>query len=282
MKYRQIKITIKLFSIATCICLGIGLFFSCNSKSPSPLFDYGTKSDSALYYYHQGWQQILDLGQWTLSEQSFRKAIDFDSTFLIGISLVGRISQNHEERVKIYNQLLREKSRVSADERLILDVFISSINLMNAREQKENIPNNLIANHREVVESNFYEFIRKYPDESYIKAEYIEVLHARYGAQIALDSLNQLANTHQLELPFYLSYAALMESELGHFDDASKWLEQLDKTINDPLIPAVPMAYAQYYFEMDSFRLAKKYVDEAVRLDENHLMAKRLQARVGS
>jgi hypothetical protein len=58
-----------------------------------------------VFTTNKGWQEIIDNGRWTLSETYYRKAITFDTGFLIGESLVGRITQDADERFKLLNEL---------------------------------------------------------------------------------------------------------------------------------------------------------------------------------
>lgn len=83
-------------------CLIFALCCSC-STSPSTIeYDYGTKIDSARYYFLKGWEEILDNGRWTESEIAFRKATELDPDWLLGKSMIGRITRNLEERQQLY------------------------------------------------------------------------------------------------------------------------------------------------------------------------------------
>jgi Tfp pilus assembly protein PilF len=55
------------------------------------IFDYGTKSNEARKAYQTGCQQILDLGQWTKAEESYREAVRLDPEFQLAWAQVGRI-----------------------------------------------------------------------------------------------------------------------------------------------------------------------------------------------
>lgn len=248
---------------------------SCSKTNTSLDFTYGTKSDSARIYYKKGWQEIMDNGRWTLSENYFRKAITFDPNFLIGKSLVGRITQNADERLKLLNELETSKDNLTEDERLIFDIFLSGINRMNNRDQNIKSSPEDRANHMDLSENNFSLFSNKYPNESYIKAEYIEILHARYGAKTALDSMAVLATDLQKQLPFYITYGALLKAELGDYTTAISDIKSLDGTL-----PSKPYTLGSIYFKMDSLKLAKQYIDKAVALDKNHLIAQGLKATI--
>jgi predicted Zn-dependent protease len=123
-------------------------------------------------------------------------------------------------------------------------------------------------------------FIHKYPHESYIKAEYIEVLHANHGAQTALDSIDALATPEQKKLPFYLSYATFLESELGNYNDALDKANELKRVINNDYAPAVPYTFAQIYLNMDSLDLAKTNIEKAILLDSKHQLAFRVKKQI--
>lgn len=218
--------------------------FSCDSKKKQVSFDYGTKSDSALFYFHKGWEHIMDKGQWTLSEEAFRKAVDFDPDFLIGKSLVARISDSLEERLEIKETLESQKETLTPDERLLLDVYMLNIDIMNARSQSPENIGAIVKQFRVLSEENYRTFVHKYPKESYIKAEYIEVLHARYGAALALDSLQILTSQNEREqILFFNSYSASLEAELGNYEQALVYANQVEAMSEKAM--ANPMQFLQ-------------------------------------
>ena len=61
-----------------------------------------TNSDSARYYYYQGWENVMDLGHYSHSAIAFKKCVEQDPTFLIGQCLYGRISEDLAEQEEIY------------------------------------------------------------------------------------------------------------------------------------------------------------------------------------
>ena len=254
---------------------------SCSPKKGQGTFDYGTKNDSALYHFKKGWEQIMDNGQWTLSETSFRKAIAYDPDFLIGKSLVGRISSDIDERLAIQKELTSLKAKGTRDERLLLDVYMLNIDIMNARSEQPDKIGDIIGDFRSVSEANFRKFVHTYPEESYIKAEYIEVLHAAYGAQVAIDSLQKLATQKEIkEVAFFKSYLASLEAELGNYDAALSYVDEVVIMHNDATLAGPYTTYADIYFKMDSLSLAKKHIDKAVALDAKHMIAQGLSRRI--
>lgn len=261
---------------------------SCDSKPKSTeilevdknTFDYGTQSDSARYYYTKGWEYIMDNGEWTKSEAAYRKAVEIDSNFLIAKSLLGRLERNLDERQKLLKELQYDQDKASAEVRLLLDSYIRSIDIITAKELGNTLDKDAIKNYYSNAENNLRTFIHKYPNEDYIKAEYIEVLHGQYGPQRALDSMAALASERQKALPFYISYSAFMHSELGNYKTALNKANQLKTVINDSLKSSPYATYAQIYFDMDSLQLAKNYIERTLLLEPNHVIAKRLKVKI--
>lgn len=261
------------------------LFTSCqrkqNKSSNQPtVYTYGAKNDSAVFYFNKGWEHILDYGQWTLSEKAFRKAVDFDSTFIVGKALVGKNTTNLNERIQILNDINSSQIKVSEDDQLILEVTRITLELFNARGQNVKLNKDFISNFLTTAEKNYRTFIHKYPNESYIKAEYIEVLNAIYGAKIALDSLHILTSPKQKKIPFFISYAATLESDLGNFKKALSIADDFNNQINDPNIPQPYVLYGSIYLKMDSLSLATSNLDKALQLDPNHIFAQRFKTQL--
>lgn len=258
----------------------ITILTSC-SKSESVLIpDYGTKVDSARYHFLKGWEEILDNGRWTESELAFRKASALDPDWLLGKSMIGRITRNLEERQQLYTELEARKNEASPDERILLDVNLLSMKSANNRGLGiANTPeeNKLRA---ALAEKNFGAFARKYPSDDYFKAEYIEFLHAIHGAQVALDSLNVLATPVQKQLGFYLSYSADLELELGNIERAMALSMILEEKFTDPSYLSPLMLKANIYIAFDSLQKASDLVDRVVKADSNHMIALGMQSRL--
>jgi tetratricopeptide (TPR) repeat protein len=252
----------------------------CQMENTSNRYNYGTKNDSALHYYNKGWEYILDYGEWTKSEEAYRIALTFDPDFVLGKGIVGKITTNLQERQSILKELEAKKEHVSDDERLLLDDLLLVLELMNARDQSIKLAPEFYENFYESAEKSMRTFIHRYPHESYIKAEYIEVLHANHGAQTALDSIDALATPEQKKLPFYLSYATFLESELGNYNDALDKANELKRVINNDYAPAVPYTFAQIYLDMDSLDLAKTNIEKAILLDSKHQLAFRVKKQI--
>ena len=274
--------------LATIILTGLLISLStCNADPPSSAvmddtgsFDYGTESDSARYYFLKGWEEILDNGRWTESEEAFRKAVDFDPEWLLGKSLVGRITRNLEERQQLWQELESAKDQAGAYERQLLDVNLLSLEAANNRDRGIKNSEEFAKRRSQLALTNFGAFARKYPGDSYFKAEYIEHLHHNYGPEAALDSLNALATDDQMDLGFYISYSASLELELGNLEKAKRLYEQLKETLNNPSFTSPLMLRAEIYLHQDSLEKAKEYVDRVVQMDPNHLIALSRQASI--
>lgn len=253
---------------------------SCSPKTHELSFDYGTKNDSARFYFHKGWAEIMDHGRWTESERAFRKASELDPDWLLGKSMVARITRNLEERQQILKKLEQYKNEANDDERLLLDVNMLTHIASNNRDQ--GIPNTPEFNQKRfaLAEKNFGEFARKYPEDNYFKAEYIEFLHLNHGAQTALDSLNLISSPVQKELGFYISYAANLELELGNIKNAKKRLQTLKSKFTDPSYTSPLMLQAQVLMAQDSLQKAYKLINKVIEIDTNHMIARGTQARL--
>lgn len=241
---------------------------ACDSGNRLNAFNYGTESDSARYYYLNGFHEILDNGRWTESEKSFRKALDHDPDYILGKSLVGRITRNQEEREALLQELQTVRSDASDDVTLLLDVY-----LLNIESHKDR---------RETAETNFRQFVHKYPEDDYVKAEYIEILHSLYGSEAALDSLKSLATERQMGLGTYISSAASMELELGDIQKALALSENLEKLMLDSTYTSYKKLRAEIYLAQDSLEKAKELVDQVVMVEPNHIIALGMQNAINN
>lgn len=254
--------------------------FACQpSESPTNL-TYSTSSDSTMYYYNLGWEQIMDNGQYGAAEVSYRKALSFDPEFLVGKSVLARLTLDLEERIRIFEEVEAEKHQINGDERLILDVYLALTEFTNIREQTPEQAKEVLTQVLQLAEKNFREIVRKYPNQIYLKSEYIEVLHSNHGPRVALDSLIALTSAEQKENPFLVGYAASMYAELAEFEQALANARRLDAIISDPSLPKSFAVFADVYFAMDSLELAKQNADRAVELDARNLDASRLKTKI--
>lgn len=260
-------------------------FSACSNRDQSNSsgkisFDYGTEDDSARYYFLKGWEEIMDNGRWTESEKAFRKAMEFDPEWLLGKSLVARITRDTEERQQLYKELDSLKEGTGYYERLLLDVNMMSLQAANNRDLGIVNSKDFQLKRARLAERNFGLFVRKFPQDHYFKAEYIEHLNNNYGPKTALDSLKFLANDEQLNLGFYISYAARLELELGNLSEAQLLFDQLEQSQNPDAINSLLMLKADLYFFQDSLVQARQCVEKVIQSDSNHMIARGMQARI--
>jgi tetratricopeptide (TPR) repeat protein len=243
-------------------------------------FHYGTTSPEALAAYLKGWEQILDRGEWTLAEASFRQAVALDSGFLLAWSQVGRISKDPEERALIFQRLSDQKSQATAWEKKLLEVYLYSLKLIDAKDRGLPITREQIREFYTLSESHFSDFLKVHPSEQHIYSEYIEVIHGVYGPQAALDTLRDDLVSGKKIPTFLISYTAQMEAELKDFEGALETVENLKKSLDKAELPIVPFTYAFIFFEKEEYVSAGKFLDQTLALDPNHTLAQRLRKRV--
>ncbi|NNF34721.1 MAG: hypothetical protein HKN68_11455 [Saprospiraceae bacterium] len=258
-------------------------FISCNgpidSDSSISSFNYGTESDSARYYYLEGWKKIMDEGRWTKSELAFRKAAWNDDEFALGKALVARISRKIEEREKLISEI--ESMVTPQDEavELLLAIYMNSVAFLNYRDRGVEITPEMRANKDSIAELNHKRFLNIHPYAIYEKAEYVEILHYKYGAQMAIDTLKKITDDKDKSIPFFVSYEAILEAELGNFGRSGILINKLDSLL-DENAPARYFTRASVYKLMDSIAFAKAMAEQAYQLDTNHLLAKAMIDRL--
>ncbi len=266
-----------------CLTAYIFIFLSsCNRNIGENSVKYSTNSDSTLIYYKKGWEQILDFGDYTAAEKSYRKALTFDSNFLIGKSVLARLTLNLEERLALYKLLENKKHEIKGDERLVLDVYIALTKYTNLRDQKDYQAKEALQEALKLSEKNFGYVVHKYPQEIYLKSEYIEVLHALYGAETALDSLNFLTSDAQKSNPFILGYKAVLTAESKNYKEALTYANTLAEILKDKNVARPDAILADIYFKMEDYKIAKIHADKAIKIDPRNLDASRLKAKIDS
>lgn len=249
---------------------------SCSPKDKTQSIDYGSQNDSARYFMLKGYEEILDHRRWTLSEENFRKASSLDPDWLLAKSLVARNTRDLQERKELLNFLKQHKDQAKGNEALLLEVNMLLVQAYNNRDQ--GIQDSVFTQTMlKVAESNLGEFITKYPEDDYFKAEYIEVINAIYGPKVGLDSLNDLTSERQKDLAFYIAYAGEMHLDLGQTEKAIELSKRLKEKRIDSTYANYPMLKARIYFAQDSINKAKSLVDRVIELDSNNIYALRLQ-----
>ena len=255
-------------------------FLSCSTTTTKNFVKYSTQVDSTLFYYKKGWQQIMDYGDYGAAEISYRKSLDHDPDFLIGKSVLARLTLDLSERLTLYQTIEEQKHTVQGDERLILDVYHALTRYTNLRDQKSAETKSALQEALNLAEYNFREIVYKYPDEIYLKSEYVEILHSQYGAKRSLDSLHKLATSAQQNNPFLLGYKAILTAEMKNFQEALKYAEQLKFQMKDLKVAKPDAILADIYFKMEDYKMAKIHADKAVVIDSRNLDASRLKEKI--
>ena len=274
-------------------------FLACHSReAPGPAapvsalaLPYSTDSDSARYYYAKGWYEIMDLGDYAGAEVSYRKTLDFDPDFLVGQSVLGRLTLDLDERRAIYDRVEAAKGSISGDERRVLDVYQALVRFTNLRDQGDSTARTALDTARQLALDNFGPVVHRYPEAGYLKAEYIEVIHSLYGAQAALDSLRTLPRP-TIPLPrfiptglgageaFLLGYTAELKAELGDFDAALADAQRLAEHFGEQVAAKPDAVFAAVYYRMGDLAQAKVHADRAHRIDPRNLDASRLKEKI--
>jgi len=256
------------------------LFLAAFGKITAQNLPLSTASDSALYYYDKGWEMVMDEGNYSAAEEAYRKAVLFDSDFLVAQSLLGRISGELREREEIAKMLEAKKANLTGDERLLLDVYFELLKLMNVREKEPEKAPAQLEKALALGEKNLNILVHRYPGEIYYKSEFIETIHYRQGPAAALDSLRSLRRDEQKLNPFLLGYEAELEGELGHYELALKKAEVLASLFEGREIPKPNVVFADIYFKMGELEKARQEVDKALSLDPENVDAIRLKKRI--
>jgi tetratricopeptide (TPR) repeat protein len=255
-------------------------FLSQFSYSQEKSFGYGTNNAEALAYYEQGWEYILDKGEWQKAEDAFRMAVALDPEFLLGWSQVGRISHDPNERAAIFENLKKQQKETGPWEKSLLEVYLSSLEIIDTRDRGLAITKDKIQQFYHTSEHNFSEFLKHFPHENYVHAEYIEVIHGIYGAQVGLNSLEKHQKNGLELIPFMISYKAQLLAETGQFELATQTAESLEKRLNDPNLPIIPFTYGYIAFENEEYEVASTLIDKTLSLDPKHIIAQRLQQKI--
>ena len=257
-------------------------FLSCTTMTTKKFIKYSTTVDSTLVYYKKGWQEIMDYGDYAAAEASYRKALEYDPHFLVGQSVLARLTLDLDERLTLYQTIEEQKYKIQGDERLILDVYQALTKYTNLRDQKSVDAKNALQEALNMGEYNFRKIVHTYPEEVYLKCEYIEMLHSQYGAEQSLDSLNKLVTSTQQNNPFLVAYKAILTAETSNYEEALKYAQQLEELMKDLQVAKPHAILADIYFKMEDYSNAKIHADKAFTIDPRNLDASRLKEKIDS
>ncbi len=256
------------------------LLVSCNTDTSKKGVIYTTKVDATLLHYHKGWQEIMDLGDYAAAEVSYRKALANDPDFLVGKSVLARLTLDLEERLALYKTVEENKHTIHGDERLILDVYQALTKYTNLRDQKSKDAKDALQEALNMGEYNFRKIVHTYPHEVYLKSEYIEILHSQYGAQRTLDSMQNLITKKQQNNPFLLGYKAILTAETKNYEDALSSAQALVEQMKGIKAAKPDAILADIYFKMGDYANAEIHANKAFNIDPRNLDASRLKEKI--
>ena len=259
------------------------VLFSCSQRPTEQAESnhfYSTESDSTIYYYLLGWHQILNQGFYGPAEISYRKALTFDSTFLLGQSVLARLTEDLQERQDFYDDIQRQSEAVAGAEADLLQVFLSLMNYTLVREKNPDsaaaLRPPLLAN----AQSLLCGVRLRHPNIDYIESECVEFIHATQGPASALDSLTRFEEERVIGNAFLTGYKAVLLTELERYEEAYEIAEGLARTDRGAAIPRPDVIMAHVYFGWGKLEEARSHIDRAVKLDPRNLEATRLQAQI--
>lgn len=258
------------------VTIFLALLVSCAVKQGT--HNYGASNPRALFYYNAGWSYIMDAGRWTESEEAFRAALKAEPDWIMGAALVARITQDVEEREQLLEQIEKGHERVDPDTRLLLDVFIMSLRVANARDRGTKLPEGLADERTAIALRNFAEFVRRHPGETYSHAERLEVIHHAEGVDAALAAIEDEVPAAVRQAPFFASFAAGLEAERGNHERAAQLAAVYRDRLNDPDAPGIDALESVLLQHRGDLRGALEAAERAVSKDPQHLIAVR---RVG-
>ncbi len=231
-----------------------------------------TNSDSAKYYYYQGWNEVMNNGNYSASEIAFRKMYSFDSSFVLGKALLGRISDQAAEQRALILSIEATMDSVSNDEQLVIELFLE---LIKRRVNEGTLEREQLY---ELALNNLGSISYNYGKEDYYFVEYIEWINAASGPKVALDSINKLANAEHHVMPFMIGYKVYLHSELGEFDHAQIYLNQLENQLRKKSVPKTAAVKASLLVKQNKLQQAQLYIDRALAIDPKNLDVLRLQS----
>lgn len=245
----------------------------------SQMLRLSSSSDSAKHYYRKGWEVIMDFGQYTLSEEYFRKALTFDPNFVLAQCQVARISKDEEERKVLLEKTENGIASTYPDEQLLIKNFIELIKLTNMRGKGDADAAKMhLANTLQLAEVNLKIFISKYPDEIYHNSEYIEVIHYQEGAEAALNQLAALNNEKLNQCVFIIGYSAMLHAETGEFKLANDKLNELSQKVSKT-VPKYFVVKAQILEHQSKKKSALRIAKKALQIDPGNIDGQRIRDR---
>ncbi|NET37170.1 MAG: hypothetical protein F6K19_34965 [Cyanothece sp. SIO1E1] len=211
---------------------------------------------------------------------SYRKALSFDSSFLLCQSVLARLTEDLQERQNFYDHIQPQRSQVRGVEGDLLEVFLSLMQYTLVREKDPEGASALRPQLLARAQTLLCGVRQQHPNVDYIESECVEFIHATEGAAAALDSLAVFRKDRVIGNPFLSGYQAVLLTELERYEEALAIAEGLARTDQGQAIPRPDVVMAHVYLGWGKLQEARMHVDRAVELDPRNLEATRLQARI--
>jgi tetratricopeptide (TPR) repeat protein len=232
-------------------------------------------SSTSLDFYYQGWEQVMDRGNYSASEDMYRQMMKADPSFLVGATLLGRISTNLSEQQRLLKMVESNLEKISGDERRLLDVYLELHRLMIMRQTEPEKATVQVKKALGLAYEYLPDLALRYPEDVYHVSEYIEVINYIDGPETALNKLDSLPQ----ELPVFLvGYKAHLLALMDRFDEAMVIAEKL--MMEHEVHPKPWVVTGDILVEMEAFDKAKPYIEKALQLDPKNVDAQRLKTRI--
>ena len=238
--------------------------------------ELSTDSDSAKYFYDQGWNEVMNNGNYSAAEKAFRNMYDQDSSFVLGQALLGRISNDDQERRELVLTIESNIDSANADERLVLELFLE---LISRRVDQGSLSMEELA---DLALKNLGTITTSFLQEDYYFAEYIEWINDRNGPKAALDSINKRATAAQHVMPFIIGYKVHLHLELRQFDHAQIYINQLENMQQVRGTAKISTVKAEYFIARGNNAKALKLIQDTERLDPNNMETHRLRDKMNT
>ena len=220
----------------------------------------------------------MDDGMYSAAEVKFREAYEVDSFCALAALTYGRIVQDLDLQKRIY-AYCQTVDELSLPEEKLRQVYLELLKMMIERSEGQGRNSEQRLTSFKSMLSNLKWVVHRYPGESYILAEYIEVIHLVEGAQAALDSLEYYGANLGYRLPMFLEgYRSTLLLELDMKDAAQEVLKSLS-----PLIKKTPkywILWSDYFLVVGKSKKAKRFIDKALQIDPRNVDAIRIRARI--
>ncbi|MFK7831000.1 MAG: hypothetical protein AB8B57_14570 [Congregibacter sp.] len=275
----------KVGSLLYSLTLALGLLMSAvvavAQDAPSGLYTFNDARPEAVTAYRRGWVEILEFGRWQEAERQYRKALSIDPDFVIAMSVLARLLPSGDERRQLEQDIRSHMHRVDEDGRLLLDAYVKTLELMNARDLGQPVSMDLREDLRKRAVSNYREFLFKYPGEWSVLIEYVEWIHASSGPQGALEAVAELTSQSVVAASRGFSYfPAYFHAELDQLEQATTLADEFAQRLPKTELPQPHYVRAFIALRASDLELAKTEIDKALSLDSKHILAQRLKAQI--